>query len=80
MQYWQCPGVKPIAATGKAVSIFDTITFGIHRGKTVLAVARTSADWLLWAHNTVEYFTLTDEALMLVDYHVSMQGKHANND
>jgi len=39
----------------------SVITFGKHKGRKLGDVMRTSPEYLVWAYNTIDWFTMPDE-------------------
>lgn len=74
-RYWEGRGIAAPdkSKAGRVYGLHDTLTFGKHKGRTVLAVLRTDAQYAWWAHTTTDQFTLNCEAELLLDYHLSMQ-------
>lgn len=51
----------------KSYGLPDVIPFGKYKGKTVDDVLGISANWLLWADENIDAFTLKKSARMLAE-------------
>ena len=74
--YWRARGIcaaPAVTSNRPPDGLLTQFTFGKYKGCTVLEAIRRDAQYVWWAHTTVEHFSLDCEAEMLLDYHYSMQ-------